>query len=509
MKKFFILLIIFTSIGFSFEFNLSERIPTGFYGVVPSVDTDELGNLHLIYVAGNRIRYAMMRPDGTWTPSEEVPGSEGVDVQFNRPQVAAFVRNGSPVVNVVWGSPRPWRTLYYARKENGVWVTSGAFDQESGDDHVSTPRVDFSKDGIGHLIFQFCPSTECPTSLIDYWIYTDSTGWYSPPGAISDSSREWRDPAIVVDNLGRVHAVWAAARSAGQYRLRDEAGNWHPVEWINGREGTDTVAFGDIAVDKYNVPHRVFFSFPQKAIEYTYRIAEGQWSYPVVISAYENIWDDDVYDTWASIAIDYNDTIYVVWGEWGGPLGVADDLKLSVGHGGEWIKSIPLANDAMVTVRGRPVVAATHNKAYIIYRDGPDGELVLRIAQGPQMSVPYIYVAGYMDTYIYSEENSNFNMLAYAFDQTGLPIRVHLKYQDAFTGVFLYDDGQHNDFAAQDNLFGLTGVIPANSLPPNTTILLELQAENITGNFSLTWPYFEVTSIGSQYYNTKSINQIV
>ncbi len=107
---------------------------------------------------------------------------------------------------------------------------------------------------------------------------------------------------------------------------------------------------------------------------------------------------------------------------------------------------------------------------------------------------PYIHSAGYYFTYLDEEKGGNFTILAFVIDPNNDVNSVELYYEGLPTGVYLYDDGQHNDFAAGDGIFGFNYYFDEGSLNGFAgQYLFELKAFDSQNNESYLWPYFIVT----------------
>jgi hypothetical protein len=111
----------------------------------------------------------------------------------------------------------------------------------------------------------------------------------------------------------------------------------------------------------------------------------------------------------------------------------------------------------------------------------------------PGTEVPYIYMAGYMDTEITYLYGGTLTMLAYVVDMDSAVDRVEIFYAGMPTGVYLYDDGNHADYGANDGLWGFRVVVPAQSVPVGE-YLLELRAFDTDNNVSDLWPYLTIHS---------------
>ncbi len=110
-----------------------------------------------------------------------------------------------------------------------------------------------------------------------------------------------------------------------------------------------------------------------------------------------------------------------------------------------------------------------------------------------ETSAPFIMLAGYYDTDITEEEGGTFKMIAYVYDPDGPQdvVKVEIYYQGMPTGVLLYDDGQHGDFGANDQVWGFVAEVPPNTVPAGE-YLLELKAFDAENNESDLWPYLTI-----------------
>jgi hypothetical protein len=109
-------------------------------------------------------------------------------------------------------------------------------------------------------------------------------------------------------------------------------------------------------------------------------------------------------------------------------------------------------------------------------------------ATGSGEGRPTVYYAGFNDTEIDSESGGRFSVLALVDDPEGWEItEVQIYFGLLPTGIFLYDDGRHGDFAAGDDLYGQSFDVPPGA-PPGEH-LLSIIATNELGVMSEAWPY--------------------
>lgn len=82
----------------------------------------------------------------------------------------------------------------------------------------------------------------------------------------------------------------------------------------------------------------------------------------------------------------------------------------------------------------------------------------------------FIFSAGFFDTYLSSSHTSTLKIIALAEPTDDI---IEVLYQGLPTGIYLYDDGKHNDFMANDGIYANSFQIPEGLNPQ--TILLELK----------------------------------
>ena len=109
----------------------------------------------------------------------------------------------------------------------------------------------------------------------------------------------------------------------------------------------------------------------------------------------------------------------------------------------------------------------------------------------PADQVPYIMMAGYMDTDLSFKDGGTFQMLAYVTDDDSAVQNVEIYWEGMPTGVYLKDDGSQGDFGINDDLWGLQLEIAPETLPAGE-YMFELRAEDTDGHLSDLWPYLTI-----------------
>lgn len=111
----------------------------------------------------------------------------------------------------------------------------------------------------------------------------------------------------------------------------------------------------------------------------------------------------------------------------------------------------------------------------------------------PTGESPFILAAGYYRSYLVDGESGELTIMAIVDDPANDPsgLRVEVFYDHQGTGIYLLDDGQNNDLAPRDGVFGLAY---AGVFGPGLSGVYDLQiaATNAGGQSSL-WPYLTVT----------------
>lgn len=102
---------------------------------------------------------------------------------------------------------------------------------------------------------------------------------------------------------------------------------------------------------------------------------------------------------------------------------------------------------------------------------------------------PFIYGAGFWDTYISSSQGGHLTLIAYCPDDDIESVEIY--YQSIPTGVYLVDDGTNGDWQAGDKIytFSVSNIGPG---APTGLYLIEIVATDTAGNKSMTWPYLKI-----------------
>ena len=113
----------------------------------------------------------------------------------------------------------------------------------------------------------------------------------------------------------------------------------------------------------------------------------------------------------------------------------------------------------------------------------------------PENQAPMIPLAGWNPAAVSKSRGGKTTFWAHIVDPDGpMDIRqVELLFEGMPTGIFLFDDGDHNDFAPLDGYWGTTINLPPDSISEGR-YLFEVAATDYTGNESTVWPYLTIDS---------------
>jgi len=336
------------------QWNLGD---SGFYGSVPDLAAADNGAVYLSYVAGNEVHLATLGG-----ATEPVLDSTGPGTRFRKPRVAW----GGGVVHLVWGSTA--QDLELARLTPTGWEREHV---ATVDALFSVPQVAATPDGATHVIYQWCQTTDCPTSPTVY-LRRAPVGTWSLPDLVSDDSREWRDDALAADGLGRVHALWKGAFQPGQYRQVGTAGQWLPLEEVGPYQAGATVSFGDVAIGPDHEPCHAWYEFGISAICYSERWPAGQWSQAELLSP-PGLEESGDYDMRPGLAVSPQGVVVVVWAQYSGSEGGPGPIWACLGLQGQGTWDCgEVAADSGVTVGGKPAVAYAAGAFHIVWRHTDD-----------------------------------------------------------------------------------------------------------------------------------------
>jgi hypothetical protein len=134
---------------------------------------------------------------------------------------------------------------------------------------------------------------------------------------------------------------------------------------------------------------------------------------------------------------------------------------------------------------------------------GPEAEALLReymlepapLTRPAVNDGPWITRAGWYESRISTTHGGRARLVARVLPQDpSFPVQtVEMHFRGNPTGIFLYDDGNHDDFSANDGIYGIGLDLPPGVAPGR--YLLELLATDAAGRTSALWPYLEVPPV--------------
>lgn len=108
-------------------------------------------------------------------------------------------------------------------------------------------------------------------------------------------------------------------------------------------------------------------------------------------------------------------------------------------------------------------------------------------------NAPVILAGGYWDSAVSYQQGGTMKLLVAISDPGGATgiNRVEIIYEDIPTGILLYDDGNHGDFASKDGVFGVVFNFDPFQIPAGS-YLLGVRATNNRGFASDLYPYLTI-----------------
>ncbi len=128
----------------------------------------------------------------------------------------------------------------------------------------------------------------------------------------------------------------------------------------------------------------------------------------------------------------------------------------------------------------------------------PDEYVLKKTNRGALPRETLILLAGYVDTVLSSSAGGRLKIWALLSPEV-LPLtpEVELYYNGVPAGVFLFDDGSHDDGASNDGLYGIAfDVAESSGLETGSITGIEMRAIDAFGNDGPLWPYLKVRDDG-------------
>jgi uncharacterized repeat protein (TIGR01451 family) len=300
---------------------------------------------------------ALLGQEFTFAPPLNLSNSPG---SSQYPQIAV---DESGTVHIAWEeSEYPYKTYYTQRKSDGTWSTPQSIVENLEEIY---PILTVDSMGIVHILWRgYMPEG----SYEIFHVWRDTSGVWSSPHNISNTSGESLLLYVAAADNGVIHVVWIDSTSGQDelyYAWRELDGTWSTPQSISGAFNVEYSA--QLAVDKDNAVHVVWLSgewWPSDwNFYYARRDSNGTWSSPqlcaslndhaephmvvdgngnvhLVWNDFKYLMDDDIFYTqrnnagvwsepvelsgaldgyWPDIAVGENGDVHVVWG--GNPIG--------------------------------------------------------------------------------------------------------------------------------------------------------------------------------------------
>ncbi len=151
-----------------------------------------------------------------------------------------------------------------------------------------------------------------------------------------------------------------------------------------------------------------------------------------------------------------------------------------------------LGSPPSITIRG--LDNSVQYYMSVVSRDyvGNDSNYSEWVPVMPEAVKPQIWWAGMGDTYLTAEQGGDMIIMAYVVDFQGDISTVEIYWAGEPTGGYLYDDGRHGDFGANDGLYAISATLGPLSPSSRGAYQFELVATDRAGNQSFAWPYLHV-----------------
>ncbi|MHA1300744.1 MAG: hypothetical protein ACTSO9_15110 [Candidatus Helarchaeota archaeon] len=315
----------------------------------PSIAVDINGNIHVVWEddtdgewgIDQEIFYANYTIANGWSNATAISDIYGWNNLDSHDPRIAVDKNGN--VHVVWYdlTDGEWGTdteiLYANYTPSGGWSNATCISDVYGWNNQGSlfPDIEIDIYGTIHVVWHDYTDGEWGTDVEIMYIYNTGSGW-SNATVISDDSTNWNDgysfsPIIASDNNGDLYVVW--------------------YDGTDGYWGTDY----EIMFTEYHL---------------------WEWSKPLVIS--DNTRWNDGNSEFASMFVDTNGNIHVVWndatdGEWGTDTEIMYTCHTSSGwSNATCISDLYGWNDD--SSFGPKIVGDNTGKIYVVWYDDTDGE---------------------------------------------------------------------------------------------------------------------------------------
>ncbi len=196
-----------------------------------------------------------------------------------------------------------------------------------------------------HIVWSECPRG----TYLEKIMYARRQGdTWTVPVNVSRDSGDLRQPALVVDVLGRPLVLWSEEGRQRIRYVRFAGDSWTAPKQAFAARGITP----RMVIDSRNYPHVVFEEYTGRGgIWYSrYDASADSWATPVPVAT------DSEPLGWSGLAVDRRDHLHAVWMSWG-----TNDIGYSTYDGTSWAAPVSLPNPAPGTLASYPRVAADTN----------------------------------------------------------------------------------------------------------------------------------------------------
>ena len=361
--------------------------------------------------------------------------------------------------------------LWYQRSNIGgqTWTAPQQLTFEGGSNLY--PSIAQAADGTIWVVYQRDD---------DIWYKTsDNNGstWSSDAQLTTDSSRDLF-PRLAADSNGKLVLTWSSFRTGWDvyYKVSlDNGNNWTPDMQLTTNPGLDL--YSAVTIDSVGEIHVVWSSrsFTNWDVWYSYSRDNGaSWSAPNQVTT-----DFDT-DYFPSIDIDYSGKILMAWVSY--RTGNADIFYSTSPDGIVW--SLPAQLTRFTGYDSRPDISVVSGKPWIVWSSDRAvnydiwvGILGQTLDSNPPPHADWVTHDPYSPA---PTPQSVITIKAKVTDEAAVEsVQIVYSVNDQAQGnLAMYDDGNHNDDAAGDDIWG----VRIGPYPAGTIITYQVRAQDIAGN---------------------------
>jgi len=383
MKKFFIIILFMSIISVMFlssetwEFYDLDVLASN-YDMV----SDNNGDVHILWKSNVRqlsygkLIYNASADTYSLTDSSSFNTTYSIHTRFTRPRLA--VRGDGSEIHTVFMSPGPGKYLTHVWKDASGWHETifWTYPASGTNWYTAFPAIGVDLNGNVHVVAQLWNDYVSGDKIM-YWRKPVGGSWSSAT-TVQTNSAPWRDVSAYTDRNGGFHATWkTGAETYGIYKYAANGASLasSPALHIPNLGGTnsyqDMVSFGETFVAPNGDVHHAYMHYNDETIRHTIKSnGTSVFLYPTKAADVNNSEHGGSYayeNPWCTLGVTPDGAKTMVgWAENRGS-GDVNYVNIAVCEGGIWT-SYEVDNLAKINGEGRPVLAMTDTKAYMIWR---------------------------------------------------------------------------------------------------------------------------------------------